>query len=387
MEYLFISRKNLHAKYYKRLTKKLGSEYDLHVMGAPKVQALLYLKEAYNMDLKEVIENQLKRKKAKSKIWNTPLLEKLYFITMNIYEKFRFAKYLALLKNKKPKNIVVWNGKKLPNITAVLAAKRLNINVFYFENGLLPGTTTLDPKGVNAASSLSQNPNFYLNFDPKNILSFDLPTLSQRSNHRKRTDFDTKKLPDNFLFVAFQVPHDTQIASHSPWITTMEMLYIEVIKAVKKLDDPSLTVVFKEHPTWPKHYTSLYNKSDIAIFANGNHTPELIEKSKAVITINSTVGLEALLLNKQVITLGDACYNIEGLVLHAKNSEDLKNCLEKIQLGWEINPTLRDKFFTYLKHIYCIPGSRKEAGDIHIEAIKNRLNATDHFSSSQHEKI
>ncbi|MFT2097272.1 hypothetical protein ACMUMQ_02830 [Marinomonas sp. 2405UD66-6] len=381
MDYLFISRKNLHAKYYRRLTEKLGEGYNLHVMGMPKLQALMHLKEAYRKDFSKVIQNQIKRKKAQSKVWELFLIEAIYAKAMTFYEKLRFAKYLALFNEEKPENIVVWNGKKLPNITAVMAAEHLKVNVFYFENGLLPGTTTLDPQGVNAASSLSQDPKFYLNFDPKNTLSFTLPTLTQRANHKKRNEFGNKDLPDNFLFVAFQVPHDTQIASHSPWITSMEMLYEEVMKAVEALD-LSLTVVFKEHPTWPKHYDSLYNKSDKAIFANGNQTPELIEKAKAVITINSTVGLEALLLNKQVITLGDACYNIDGLVQNAKNANELIESLKNIEQGWKANSALRDKFFTYLKHIYCIPGSRKSADKEHIEAVKNRLHHTDSFSLS-----
>jgi capsular polysaccharide export protein len=346
----------------------------------------MYVRTACKKNFDDVIQKQIKRKKAQSEFWNIRIVEKVYTFVMKVHEKLRYAKYIALLKESKPKNVIIWNGKKLPNITVVMAAEHLKINVFYFENGLMPGTTTLDPKGVNASASLTRDPSFYLKFDPENKLSFSPPQLSQRGNHKKRQVFLDKDLPENYIFVAFQVPHDTQIASHSPWISSMEMLYDEVIKAVKSINDPSLKVVFKEHPTWHKHYESLYYKNDIGIFANGNTTSELIQQSKAVITINSTVGLEALLLNKKVITLGEACYNIEDLVLHANNSHDLIYCVKKINQGWTLNQILRDKFFTYLEHVYCIPGSRKEAEKKHLDAIRNRLNGSDSFSLSLNKK-
>jgi capsular polysaccharide export protein len=93
-----------------------------------------------------------------------------------------------------------------------------------------------------------------------------------------------------------------------------------------------------------------------------------------------------LLLNKKVITLGEACYNIEDLVLHANNSHDLIYCVKKINQGWTLNQILRDKFFTYLEHVYCIPGSRKEAEKKHLDAIRNRLNGSDSFSLSLNKK-
>ncbi|BDX03685.1 hypothetical protein MACH16_24330 [Marinomonas pontica] len=386
MDHLFITRKNVHARYYKRLIGKLDLKCYLYVMGKPKINSLWHLKTAFKKNLDSVIEKQVIRKKAQSTIWHFKLIEKAYSFIVKVQEKLRFAKYIAVLKEYKPNSVIVWNGKKLPNITVVLAAKHLNIDVFYFENGLLPHTTTLDPTGVNASSSLNKTPEFYLKFDPENKLSFSPPELSQRGNHKKRQTFKNTELPKNYIFVAFQVPHDTQIASHSPWISSMEMLYDEVIKSTKPLNDPSLKIVFKEHPTWHKHYNHLYDKNDNAVFANGNLTSELIEHSKAVITINSTVGLEALLLNKKVITLGEACYNIEDLVLHASNSNELTSCLKKINEGWTFNQTLRDKFFTYLKYIYCIPGNRSKAEEEHVLAIKNRLNGSDTFSLTRNKE-
>lgn len=83
-----------------------------------------------------------------------------------MFERLRYAKYLALLNNVDPEYVVLWNGNKLPNITVAMAAKALGINQFYYENGLLPGTSSLDPRGINFNASLSRDPSFILALIP-----------------------------------------------------------------------------------------------------------------------------------------------------------------------------------------------------------------------------
>ncbi|WP_418357755.1 capsular biosynthesis protein [Shewanella basaltis] len=380
MTYLFISRKNVHAKYYKKIIKKVSIDCQLHIMGMPKLTAVNYLKNAFNVDFESIVKSQLIRKRARSPIWGNPIVSAMYGFVLVFFERLRYAKYLALLNEVKPEFIVMWNGNKLPNITVAMAAKALCINQFYYENGLLPGTTSLDPRGINFNASLSREPSFYLNFDPQNVLEFSEPEIIPREDHKKRGTFDSTEIPERYIFAPFQVPHDTQIASFSPWIDSMEMFYDEVLKAVKSLNDPSLKVVFKEHPSWHKHYSHLYNKDPIATFANGNKTCDLIQCSEAVVTINSTVGLESLLLNKCVLTVGQACYNIEGLVKHADNAEQLSENLKAVIQGWEPNLQLRNKFFKFLEHVYSIPGVWKHTEDKHIKAIEARFTGRDEFA-------
>ena len=64
MAYLFISRKNVHAKYYKKIIKKLSMNCQLHIMGAPKLSAVKYLKDAFQVNFTGVVNSQLKRKRA-----------------------------------------------------------------------------------------------------------------------------------------------------------------------------------------------------------------------------------------------------------------------------------------------------------------------------------
>ncbi|KAA1151825.1 capsular biosynthesis protein [Pseudoalteromonas sp. FUC4] len=380
MAYLFISRKNVHAKYYKKIIKKLSMDCQLHIMGAPKLSAVKYLKNAFQVNFTDVVNSQLKRKRARNAIWNNPVITAVYTAGLVLFERLRYAKYFALLTETNPECIVTWNGNKLPNTTVAMAAKALGIKQFYYENGLLPGTSSLDPSGINYNASLSRDPSFYLNFDPQDELNFCAPDLIPRADHKKRCEFECADVPERYIFAPFQVPHDTQLASFSPWIDSMDMFYEEVIKALKSLNDPSLKVVFKEHPSWHKHYAHLYEKDSIAVFANGNQTSDLIKCAEAVVTINSTVGLEALLLNKRVLTLGQTCYNIEGLVKHASTAEQLAENMNEVVQGWQPNTLLRDKFFSFIEHVYCIPGVWKHTEDKHIKAIEARFTGNDEFA-------
>lgn len=382
MKYLFISRKNVHARYYSNLVKRLPLDCKAITMGTPDLRSFKCIPEALTCDLSDTIANQIKRKVAKNPLWNLCLIGAIYALFLNFKETLRLAKYLYILKREDPDFVVLWNGKKLPNATVRIAAEHLKKSIFYFENGLLPGTTTLDPKGVNYTSSLSKDPSFYLslNFDKEEQQY--TKKLVQRAPHRSRKKQEDRELPKKYIFVPFQVPHDTQIVNHSPWIDSMEKLYSEVMTSLDKLKITDLKIVFKEHPTWPKHYTSLYEKNPNGIFANSNNTQELIENALGVITINSTVGLEGLLLDKPVITVGEACYNIDGLTLNAMGVDELSKRMQQLVEGWMPNERLKQNFFSYLDKEYCIHGKRSDYSEEHIHALTMRLTMQDKFSKS-----
>ncbi|MCJ8272053.1 MAG: capsular biosynthesis protein, partial [Psychrosphaera sp.] len=139
-------------------------------------------------------------------------------------------------------------------------------------------------------------------------------------------------------------------------------------------------LVFKEHPSWPGNFDELYDLDECCLFANENNTQELIENAEAVITINSTVGLESLLLGKKVITLGNACYNIEQLVLHADSEAEFFEVLSSLS-EWQCNETLRLNFLNFIATVYCIPNGWQnmldEPVDGHIDAMVKRVFEND----------
>jgi len=134
-------------------------------------------------------------------------------------------------------------------------------------------------------------------------------------------------------------------------------------------------VVLKEHPSSRVKYPDLVRRaSDRVIFANGNSTQELIEKADCVVTINSTVGLESILLAKPVLVLGEAFYAVEGVAARARNAEEALALLENLS-AWDLSEELQQAFVSYLRDEYCLPGHWRDGGAEHYAAVARRIEA------------
>ena len=381
MKILFISRRNNQARYFSRLSASLPFDSAVHIIGTPSGLTFQSLVCGLRYDTRSVVATQLLRRANKyPRLAGHRWLAALYAPIVSIKEKLRYARYHALFAKRRPESIGLWNGKKLPTVTIVAVAKDLGVPVWYFENGLLPGTCSLDPRGVNASSSLPGEPGFYLRYRFDSTTPKPVAPLAPRPPVRQRREAAPVRLPARFLFVPFQVPDDTQIVCHSPWIGSMEILFDEVMRARDALGDPELKVVFKEHPSWPGHFDHLYQRHPDAIFANGNATPDLIRSCEALVTVNSTVGLEGVQLCKKVVVLGQACYRVPDLVLAADNADDLRLALGRLA-GWQPSEELRRSYLRFLNEVYCIPQKWSEAADLHFTAVKHRLLCDDALMS------
>ncbi len=374
--YLFISRPSSHYRYYKKLTAYLGKNAALHKLSPLVLPSLKYWHRACSLDANELIDTHVKRKQVRH-----PLLcrsPKLLSLVKSLYlfrERCRASHYFSVLEKSSCTTVVMWNGMKQPNRTPYLVAQACGKETMLFENGLLPDTTVLDPKGVNARNSLPRDPEYYLN-QTTNVRDLNKQLEIRKPHKHRKTAPNSITLPPRFVFVPFQVPNDTQIVCHSPWIASMESFYQALEQGLEHLQQRGelpFVFVVKEHPSWPRSFTHLHHKNPNIIFAN-NNTQELIENALAVITINSTVGIESLLLDKAVLTLGDAFYNIEGLAHHCDSQQTFNQALETLEQR-PVNSLLLQKFLAYLKSEYLLPQAWKtsELSEAHLHAVKMRL--------------
>lgn len=315
-----------------------------------------------------------------------PYIWGAYCFLSYLNECCRFYHYAHIMARLNTDTVAIWNGQKQPYFTMVKAAEFLKKRIVFFENGLLPNTTTADFSGVNAENCLPKQADFYKKLDSPQQSLLLPDQLVIRAPHKKRqlTGDSPKSLPERYFFVPFQVPGDSQIVINSPWVSSMEQFYYLLKKAHKQLRDQGQVdvphLVFKEHPSYAGRFEGLYDIDEFCLFANENNTQELIENAQAVITINSTVGIESLLLGKKVMTLGDACYNIEGLVLHADSEVNAMALFAQL-VNWQPDETLRLQFLHFLNNIYAIAGGWEEVlvngDDKHIEAVIKRIYETD----------
>ena len=376
LQILFFSARDLQRDYFSSLSHHLDCPSRVawyKDIWLPGLRGLKYLSRAniaYIVDLKIREKQNTGTNQKNSLYWH------MYALVRRLGANFLFLKYFRYLDNNHSEYVAVWNGNKLRQAVMVQAAKCLNRQCAFFENGLLPNTTTLDFRGVNAFNSLPRHREFYdaLQFDDSGQLPSTL--IARQPETDKEVIRGVAELPERFIFVPFQVNTDSQITIHSPWIRNMIHLFNEVSAAQTLIKDKEINFVFKEHPSDSQGYRNLHERvrqEDHLMFAHDFRTQELIEKSETVITINSTVGFEALLLGKKVIVLGDAFYSFEGLTKSANSEKELVSALDEVG-SWQPDARLRENFLRYIQFDYAIPESWTSPGDSHWQRLNEKFS-------------
>lgn len=273
----------------------------------------------------------------------------------------------ALLVRERPVNVGMWNGSHR-YCQLLLSLLPQDCQTFFFENGLLPNTTTLDTKGVNYRNSVPRDAAFFLDYQaPEGAASAQSELVPRKP---RNSDLPEINLPEHFVFIPFQDDRDTQVRLFSPWVTDMSHLFALGERLVA---ETGITVVFKEHPASREIYPHLHARThERLLFANGNNTQDLIQASQFVITLNSTVGLESILLGKPVLTLGQAFFNIPGLVAHADSAEAL---IEQARAfpDWMLDGRIRENFLRYMAAEYCIEGGWLNADVAQLQRVASRI--------------
>ena len=245
----------------------------------------------------------------------------------NVLARAMFRRQLLPYRGRADVVAIVYNGYRWPDVLLKEEARRLSIPVMFVENGYFPGTYQLDAKGVNCESSLPHSATFFRR-EARHHSWEELPKEFTTRPVRVACK-EMEELPKEFFFVPFQVPIDIQVKKFSPWVRDMHSFYEEIVRAAEAF--PQLHFVIKEHPSWKYPIRDRAKRHPRVHFANLRPTKELLEAARAVVVINSTVGLEALVLKKRVIVLGKAIYNLPDLVLQAhEGREAFHRCLAQI---------------------------------------------------------
>ncbi|EKO4731590.1 capsule biosynthesis protein [Campylobacter coli] len=308
----------------------------------------------------------------------------------NFYENF--------FKEKKIDAIVMYNDCRLIHAKAIKVARKLGIGIWIFEEGYLrPYCITFEKDGVNANSSLPRDKNFYLSC---NILtkesikeipggfkfmafsaflywffSFLLaPFFNNKLHHRTLYPFEflfwfrslyrkylykfTEKklnqkiysLEKKYFLAVLQVYSDTQIKHH--YKKSIEEFIEELILSFANHARAKSYLVFKHHPMdrGYRNYSKLINElsqkyhvEGRILYVHDTYLPTLLKRALGCITINSTVGLSAILESCPTKVCGNAFYDFEGLAYP-----------KKLQFFWreahayEPNPSLVLNFKNYL---------------------------------------
>jgi capsular polysaccharide export protein len=129
------------------------------------------------------------------------------------------------------------------------------------------------------------------------------------------------ELDQRYFLAILQVYNDSQIRNHSPYKDVRDYIN-EVMFSFSQQAPAGEHLVFKHHPMDRGHrlYSPLirqlgkkYGILNRVTYVHDLPLPELLTHSKAVITINSTAGISALIHNKPLKVMGNALYDIKDI--------------------------------------------------------------------------
>lgn len=268
-----------------------------------------------------------------------------------------------LFDKQQPDYLISIGDSRLCIEVATAVAKHKNIKIYYIEQG--PNNTTFfDDKGINANLSIRTESVYRIKsvqdlkvdvnlnsstkkynrspiyrgldiifmkiFEKTNIYPPDLKYTDLNSYRHKRSSSKIKLLNNSnkkpFILLILQVPIDVNMIYHSPLFKSHTEIIINVYSSLPK----NTLLVVREHPLFINKYEStMYDfikENNITI---DNTTPlnKAIELAQIIIVNNSTVGIEAILIYKTVVVLGNAFYDNENICLKLKNKANLANVL------------------------------------------------------------
>ncbi|MGE0776279.1 MAG: capsule biosynthesis protein, partial [Sphingomonadaceae bacterium] len=246
--------------------------------------------------------------------------------------------------------------------------RKLRIHVFE-EGYIRPDWVTMELDGVNGHSTLSKDPNWYLERAKKLSPLPELPSIPAREGRRWReaAGYYAKSLIHSWRFPHYashrpepwiaeaagwglrllkekrelrrtgemlaaveDLPHfllplqlssDHQIRVHSPF-ANMKVAADYVIDSFARAAPDGLHLVVKQHPldnglvNWRRYLRRRARRHGVAgrvHFVEGGNIDTMVRQARGLVTVNSTTGTLALSAGVPVKVLGRAIYDIDGI--------------------------------------------------------------------------
>lgn len=292
-----------------------------------------------------------------------------------LYHRARLAAGAALQGGAT--HLGMWNGQGGRRQVLVTAAGLAGLKALFAELAPIAGHITLDPLGVNARGMLPSSPDYYRAWGAAHADQGRLEGWRGRLVARGgvRRGNQGEAAGGAFLFVPLQVRGDTQIYAHGGWIGSIEGFIDEVARAAKHLP-AGWRVVFREHPSDKRGNAEQLGRlvGPRVSVDNETDTFELVRRSEGVVTVNSSVGLQALLLARPVLVLGRANYAVPGMVRTAGDRDTVAEAFATAR-DWRFDAGLTESFLRFIAEEYYVPWPAEDAATQEKVAaqVRNRL--------------
>lgn len=277
---------------------------------------------------------------------------------------------------------LAWNALGSTRYAFLQGARDAGCPAFAMELAPLPGRVTLDARGVNWRNSV-----------PRDALAFeawagDDPArrgqdwrrlrdgLNARAARRADVGQEAGDLGDDpFIFVPLQVPADSQIKLFAGWVESVEGLIDALGRCAPRLPQ-GWHLRVKEHPSARESLGARLaavaaSSGGRIIVDNATDSFAQLAASRAVLTINSSMGLQALFWDKPVLVTGQAFFAIPGITTPVASETALAEALDDPGAA-RFDPGLRDVFMSYLDQYYYVPAETRPDGTVQVDATRVR---------------
>ena len=247
------------------------------------------------------------------------------------------------VSTQKAKALVVWNGRDHVFVeSAVHIARQSDIEIIFMELGPMrrnPMTVAISRGGINAAALFRRQDMFGRPLTPWEAARLDAVRVGFRAGVRSH------RRANPYAFLPLQVDDDTQLFYYAPHFSDQPAMVAAVVDAMP--DDLSLVV--KIHPLCdPRNATDRYAEllRPCDRITRTSDTLGLIARSEFVVTNNSSAGIEALMLERLIVVLGDAHYGKRGFSQDLTTGADLREliCAARYDAPNEEARTVRDRY-------------------------------------------
>jgi len=267
---------------------------------------------------------------------------------------------------------VAWNAQAGHRHAFMQAAKDAGVQRLFLELGPFPGTITADPCGVNFVNGLPREIGPYLAWRAANPTSENGwrslgAKIRQRaaSGGAKESPADLPPLEAPFLFAPLQTPGDSQLRLFGGAHRSVEAFVAALARASHALPE-GWHLRIKEHPTAPASLAETIGRlirGSRVVLDNATDTFAQVRAARAVVTVNSSVGLEAMCFDKPVIATGNCFWALQGVAHHASDDASLAQAFAQAE-SLDFDPVARDAFVGFLAEEYYPRLRNPEASDI-----------------------
>ncbi len=287
-----------------------------------------------------------------------------------------------------PDHVAVgWNGLNGTRRVFMDAAKDSGAKTLFFELGPFPERITVDPEGVNYVNALPRDAAPYKEWldqtdvNPEGWRALGAKIKQRTPDQAPITSADLPPLTDPFIFAPLQVPGDSQLRLFGGNFRTVDSFVQALQKAAKRLPE-GWHLRLKEHPNTPPFVADILGNTDAPIHLdNATDTFAQVAASRGVITVNSSVGLEAMFFDKPVVACGNCFWSIPGMAEKAPDQAALNKAMARADT-WQFDIETRNAVMSFLDCVYYPHVTNSDANTTQL--IKDRLERTGAFGSLTH---